>query len=241
MKTQHLIYSSIIFCLCYFSFMSCNNDDGNLPPYSFRDARDGNVYQTVTIGDQIWMAENLKYLPFVVGPDIGSNLSPYYYVNDFFGTDVNDAKRTENYNIYGVLYNWPAAINGALSSSENPSGIQGVCPDGWHLPSNAEWQELVNFIGGEAAADLLIKTDTNKWAFSNENATNEFGFSALPGGSFSSSSNNFISTGLEGFWWTSEAFDEENARLFRLSHENVVVIGFAALKASGFSVRCVKD
>ncbi|MGF1554624.1 FISUMP domain-containing protein [Paucihalobacter sp.] len=238
---KRLLYLILLVSSFTILIESCYNDDGNLPTSSFTDARDGTIYQTVTIGDQVWMAENLKYLPIVVGPDMGSLTTPYSYVNDFFGSDVNNAKGTENFNIYGVLYNYPAAMNGALSSIENPSGIQGICPDGWHLPSNAEWQELVNFIGGEANADLLIKTDTNKWAFPNENATNEFGFSALPGGSFSNSGNNFSSVGLEGYWWTSQEFEEENALLFRLSDENIVVIGFSISKASGFSVRCVKD
>lgn len=243
MKTQRrLIYAILIGSLCFIAFESCgNDDDNNTLPNSFTDARDGNVYQTITIGNQIWMAENLKYLPLVVGPNIGSFTTPYFYVNEFFGTNVNDAVIKDNYNIFGVLYNWSAAMNGALSSSANPSIVKGICPDGWHLPSNAEWQELVNFVGAEAAADLLIKTDTNQWAFPNDAATNEFGFSALPGGAFFNNGNSFSFPGVTGYWWTSQEFDEYDAQFSRLSYDSANVIGFATSKASGFSVRCVKD
>ncbi|HLW09227.1 MAG TPA: SUMF1/EgtB/PvdO family nonheme iron enzyme, partial [Fermentimonas sp.] len=99
----------------------------------FVDSRDGNVYPTVTIGNQVWMAENLKYLPQVVGPATASETAPYNYVYDYNGTDVEAAKATENYSDYGVLYNWQAATE--------------ACPTGWHLPSDDEWRELTDFIG----------------------------------------------------------------------------------------------
>ncbi|MGI6410801.1 MAG: FISUMP domain-containing protein [Bacteroidales bacterium] len=83
------------------------------------DARDGNAYKTVKIGNQIWLAENLKYLPSVVGPGTESESTPYYYVYGYNGTNVTDAKATSNYATYGVLYNWTAAMD--------------ACPDGWHL------------------------------------------------------------------------------------------------------------
>jgi uncharacterized protein (TIGR02145 family) len=88
------------------------------------------------------MAENLKYLPSVVGPGTGSNSEAYCYVYGYDGTSISAAKATENYATYGVLYNWTAAMNGAESSDANPSGVQGICPDGWHLPSDAEWKQL---------------------------------------------------------------------------------------------------
>ena len=105
---------------------------------------DGNIYQTVQIGNQVWMAENLKSIhyadgtPLVSGTGVGDITGNYttkyyfYYVDDsatYAGT-------------YGALYTWAAVMNGAASSNNNPSGVQGVCPDGCHRPSEAEWKEL---------------------------------------------------------------------------------------------------
>ena len=124
---------------------------------TFIDSRDGNEYNWVQIGDQIWMAENLKYLPSVVGSGTGSETTPYYYVYGYNGTNVADAKATDNYATYGVLYNWTAAMDGEASSTTNPSGIQGVCPAGWHLPSDAEWTELTDYLGGTSVAGGKLK------------------------------------------------------------------------------------
>src|SRR5690554_1847166 len=134
---------------------------------TFIDSRDGNEYNWVQIGDQVWMVENLKYLPSVVGPGTGSQTTPHYYVYGYDGTNVADAKATDNYATYGVLYNWTTAMN--------------ACPDGWHLPSDAEWTELTDYLGGESVAGGKLKeTGTTHWASPNTGATNETGFTALP-------------------------------------------------------------
>ena len=111
----------------------------------FYDIRDNTHYNVVKIGNQFWMAENLKYLPSVVGVTTASDSIPYCYVYGYNGTSVAAAKATSNYNTYGVLYNWQAAMAGSSSSSANPSGVQAVCPSGWHLPSDAEWSQLTAF------------------------------------------------------------------------------------------------
>src|SRR5574344_601553 len=168
---------------------------------TIKDARDNQTYRIVTIGSQTWMAENLKYLPSVVGPRTGSKTTPHYYVYGYNGTNVTDAKATANYNTYGVLYNWPAAMNGAASSTTNPSGIQGVCPAGWHLPSDAEWTELTDYLGGASVAGGKLKeTGTTHWNSPNTGATNETGFTALPGGC-RNSDGAFYSVGDLGYWW----------------------------------------
>ncbi|HPJ60225.1 MAG TPA: FISUMP domain-containing protein, partial [Bacteroidales bacterium] len=100
--------------LLTFNFISCTDDDGK-------------NYPVVTLGSQIWMAENLAYLPAVSPSSIGSDTEKHYYVYDYQGTNVNEAKATVNYLTYGVLYNWPAAMNGQAGSSTNPSGVRGVC------------------------------------------------------------------------------------------------------------------
>ncbi len=123
---------------------------------TFIDARDGKVYKWVKIGNQIWMTENLAYLPSVGRPAYmeGSSAEPRYYVWVYEGdsegnTSVAAAKQSPYYGIYGVLYNAPAALGGNLSSDTSPSGIQGACPVGWHVPSDAEWNQLGRTIDAE--------------------------------------------------------------------------------------------
>ena len=207
---------------------------------SFTDSRDGKTYKTVKIGNQTWMAENLKYLPSVVGHGTGSATTQYYYVYGYNGTNVTDAKATSNYTTYGVLYNWPAAMAGSASSSANPSGVQGVCPTGWHLPSDAEWTQLTTYLGNESVAGGKLKeTGTTHWASPNTDATNTSGFIALPGGGSWSGSFNFA--GNYGYWWSSTEYSGIIAWYRLLYYFNAQVYRGNSNKAYGFSCRCVKD
>ena len=205
----------------------------------FTDSRDGNQYQTVQIGSQCWMAENLKYLPNVVGPGTGSNDDPYYYVYGYDGTDVNTAKATANYTTYGVLYNWPAAMNGATSSDLNPSGVQGVCPTGWHLPSDAEWTVLTNYLGDNAGGKLK-EAGFAHWAAPNEGATNETGFTALPGGG-RYYDGTFYNIGNYGGWWSSTESGIDDAITRLMGYDDGGVSSDYNYKEVGFSVRCLRD
>lgn len=139
---------------------------------SFTDPRDGHVYRTVKMGNQVWMAENLAYLPAVNRPVEGYDSEaggcdeqPFYYVYGYDGNDVNEAKKMPEYSESGVLYNWYAAIQGKAADAGSPdaipSGIQGICPDGWHLPSRAEWNELYVWVSSQ-----LPDVDAN--VFNNE-------------------------------------------------------------------------
>lgn len=208
---------------------------------TFTDTRDGNEYNWVQIGNQIWMAENLKYLPSVVGPGTGSTTTAYYYVYDYDSTNVTDAKATANYTTYGVLYNWPAAMNGAASSTTNPSGIQGVCPTGWHLPSDAEWTQLIDFLSGEGVAGGKLKeTGTTHWTYPNAGATNETGFTALPGG-YRYSDGTFYDIGDYGGWWSATERNATNAWDRNMGNGNSGVGRSNDYKELGFCVRCVRD
>ncbi len=209
---------------------SCKKDDddnGNNTANTFTDPRDGNVYKTVTIGSQVWMAENLKYLPGVVGPATGSLTNPYFYVYDYDGTSVTDAKATANYSTYGVLYNWEAA--------------KAACPAGWHLPSDAEWTTLTNYLGGESdAGGKLKETGTMHWLSPNTGATNESGFTALPGGM--RGSDGFDEIGYNGNWWSAVESDAAGAWYVNVNYaDSYVRTGKFPSKAVGFSVRCVRD
>ncbi|HDP74539.1 MAG TPA: PKD domain-containing protein, partial [Bacteroidales bacterium] len=213
----------------------------DVPSGTFTDSRDGTEYQTITIGNQEWMAENLKYLPSVVGLGTGSQTIPYYYVYGYNGTDVAAAKSSTNYSTYGVLYNWPAAMNSETSSTSNPSGVQGVCPDGWHLPSHAEWTELTDYLGGESVAGGKLKeTGTTHWNSPNAGATNETGFTALPG-SYRINSGTFSNIGNYGYWWSASELSTDIAWT-RYMYYNGSYVGRSNLdKEFGFSVRCVRD
>ncbi len=201
----------------------------------FTDLRDFNVYQTMEIFGQVWMAENLKYLPSVVGSATGSDTDPYYYVYDYQGTNVTEAKATANYNIYGVLYNWTAAMNGASSSSTSPSGVQGVCPAGWHLPSTAEWVELQNYAAG--TSHLMEAGDIWELEFGD----NYTGFTARPGGMRNQSNGSFSNKNTNGYWWTTSSAPAGEGSMVNIQHQDNMYVGSYSEKEYGYSVRCVKN
>lgn len=121
----------------------------------FLDTRDNKIYKIVTINDQTWFAENLAYLPKVFKSEAANNCNgeQQYFVLNYEGEDVSAAKATEEYKTYGVLYNWYAAMgkDNATGSDGNsiPSGIQGPCPDGWHVPSVGEWKKLEEYVASQ--------------------------------------------------------------------------------------------
>ncbi|MCP4089638.1 MAG: hypothetical protein GY746_07575, partial [Gammaproteobacteria bacterium] len=220
------------------------------------DARDGNTYNTVHIGTQCWMAENLAYLPAVSPSSVGSNTNPYYYVYDYQGTDVSAAKATSNYQTYGVLYNWPAAISGATSSDSVPSGVQGACPAGWYLPSDEEWKILEGEVDsqygypdplwngtgwrGNDAGGNLKETGTTNWNSPNTGATNSSFFTARPGG-LRFGNGNFIEIDGYGYWWSATEYNTINAWYRQLGYNYSSVGRPNYNKYVGFSVRCLMD
>lgn len=212
-----------------FTFIACTDGDAN-------------NYPVVKIGTQTWMAENLKYLPAVVGPGTGSSKTPYYYVYGYDGTVVATAKATANYTTYGVLYNWPAAMAGSASSTANPSGVKGVCPTGWHLPSNAEWTELVDYLGGASVAGGKLKEiGTTHWVIPIVGATNETGFTALPGG-VRLVNGNFLNIGNSTGWWSTTESDATYAWYHGiLTNSSALNSSSYGYKRGGMSVRCVRD
>ncbi len=123
----------------YASYNGTSLSFSNIVKQTHIDSRDRQPYKTVQIGNQIWMAENLKFYPFdedISEPQIGSNTIPYYYVYGFTG-DFVDPEALQAFSLTGILYNWSAALEGETGSNANPSGVKGICPEGWHLPSSA--------------------------------------------------------------------------------------------------------
>ena len=200
---------------------------GGMSANVLTDSRDENTYSYKTIGTQVWMTENLAYLPSVVGPATESVTDPYYYVYGYDGTVVDDAKATSNYTIYGVLYNWTAALS--------------ACPPDWHLPSDAEWTTLTDYLGGESVAGGKMKeAGIAHWWSPNTGATNESGFTALPGGCryYDGAFTNFRTT---GYWWSSTQHIDGTAGNRNLSYANSSVGKPYGYLDYGFSVRCLQD
>lgn len=193
----------------------------------FVDDRDGTVYEMVDIGEQTWMAENLRYLGDIPFGSNGlySNDSAYHYVPDNFGV-----------NTYGYLYNWPAAINGETGSVSNPSGVQGICPNGWHLPSQAEWLQLVAFVGeGEAASKLAGRIDL--WIDGELKDNPHFGttgFNALPAGSG-------YGTGDATYFWSASYYQETSIYTILMDYGTPRIYGRANTRQNKFSIRCVRN
>lgn len=212
---------------------ACKKDDdnannGNNTSNTFTDTRDGNTYKVVAIGNQVWMAENLKYLPNVVGPGTGSTTTPYYYVYGYGGTNINNAKTTANYQTYGVLYNWPAAMQ--------------ACPIGWHLPSDSEWTKLTDYLGGASVAGSKLKEiGTSHWNSPNGGATNETGFTALPGGRRTAEWGDFQDIGYHGHWWSAFEVNTQLALSKLMQFDYCGVYSGNNYKKFGYSVRCVRD
>ncbi len=236
-------------------------------PY-FTDERDGNVYNTVQIGNQCWIREDLRYLPEVYPRHEGAEQyyiihedpPPFYYVYGYDGYDVSEAKETDHYKNYGVLYDWNAAMD--------------ACPAGWHLPSHEEWVELERAVCnalGKTDCDSIfpydMSTASSGWRGTHEAnllkscrqrysplgeecetsgehpfwsvsayyanvATDDFGFSALPGGI--RGNNNFHNLTGEGHWWTSSISR-------RIASYHGKISRFSNEKSLGMSVRCIRS
>lgn len=202
---------------------------------------DGNVYRTVQIGNQWWMAENLKVTQYANGTAIPLVTDKTVWIN--LG-DNNTDKAYCYYNNdpnseYGALYTWTAATNG-ISNYFNPSGVQGICPTGWHIPSYIEWDELIDFLGGFGVAGGKLKeTSAIHWNSPNS-GTNESGFTALPSGGRHDRDGTFHSIGNAGTWWSSFSYNDK-ADTFEIYNDSDIVNNRNLWLSSGFSVRCVRD
>jgi len=191
---------------------------------------DGNVYNTVTIGTQVWMVENLKTTKYRDGtsiPNVTDNIS---WNNLTTGAYCDYSNTPSNSATYGKLYNWYAATN-----------AHNIAPTGWHVPTDADWTTLTTYLGGEGVAGGKLKeTGTTHWQSPNIGATNETGFTALPGG-LRDYGGTFNRIGTTGYWWSSSELDATDAwrRLMHYSYSRVDRDGYG--KQLGYSVRCVRD
>lgn len=239
----------IMFCLgMTFSYGQDLKDCGVVNDY------DGNSYHTVVIGDQCWMRENLRTTHYADGKalKLGTYVSEtelcYYYPNHEQGNALK----------YGLLYSWFTVMNGVKATEENPSGVQGICPNGWHLPSNFEWMGLEDYVGYHN--DYHCGTDVNNIAramassdgwykdfmthgqpcciIENLSTNNATGMSVLPAGDYNGT---YVGFGTDcGFWTASEGSDLSSP-IHRFYYTNAVVEINCTPKVAGYAVRCVKN
>lgn len=192
---------------------------------------DGNGYSTVVIGTQVWMVENLKTTRYRNGNPI-QNITDSTQWNKYLNTGAYCSYRNDiNYaNTYGHLYNWYA-----VNDSRN------IAPEGWHIPSNVEWATLATFLGSGVAGGKLKEAGTTHWASPNTGATNETGFTALPGGYRDGYSGMFIYISIYNYLWSSTGYSQSIASCQIMYCEEAFSGEGFFEKLFGFSVRCIKD
>ncbi len=192
---------------------------------------DGNPYSSVTIGSQTWLTENLKTTKYANGETIPTILNSDDWKNATIGAWCHFENIPEWEVPYGKLYNWFA-----ITESRN------VCPAGWHVPTDAEWQTLITFLGGaEFAGNKLKEKGTAHWSPFNDFATNSSGFTALPGGAQSALPGYSYPIHSLGIFWSVTPTDEENAYGYYLFDSYQSIIKREYLKQTGLTVRCVRD
>lgn len=214
---------------------------------------DGNVYNTVKIGSQCWMKENLRTTHYAnggsieLGSDTSSTIAYRYYPGE----------NSNNVSVYGYLYNWSAVMHGSSSSSTNPSGVQGICPNGWHVPSEAEWTQLINYVSSQSQfwcdnnSENIAKAlaANSGWqtggtypfpcAVGNNLANNNStGFSILPSGR-----NGVLHLmGAYAYFWSASQYSYSNATsCLYLQTIFSTIIPYVSNPSEGYSVRCLKN
>lgn len=217
---------------------------------------DGNVYHTLQLGNQCWMKENLRTTRYADGSLISTSTSPSTTTAYCFSPNLADSMIP----MYGRLYNWAAVMHGSDGSTSNPSGVQGVCPTGWHVPSDAEWIQLKNYVcmhddfvcSGVASYCAKALVDSIGWNESwatcapgngpiKNNAT---GLSLRPSGAFFPPEI-VTYTGSTADYWTSTSVGDTganaHARIYRILHSSPTLNNTMAFRCSALPVRCVRD
>ena len=208
------------------------------------DERDGKSYKTVKIGSQWWMAENLNYYD---STDVNVKRKSWCY-----GADFN--KDSSTCDVYGRLYRWAAAIDslkwaklangrldcGYMMDCTLPSKVQGVCPSGWHLPDNDEWNILFEAVGGSSIAGKALRSQ-NGWRITDE-GTDAFGFTVLPAGNRDGLFGEFENVSFTSRFWSVTQYSDYIAySAYFADGDYVLLTDFNSPKHESFSVRCIKD
>ena len=258
-KTNFRTYSLLIIGVCILFASSCKKANDNEPAlnspnspnnptngkttavfnssvtYSTMTDQDGNIYKTVTIGTQTWIAENLRTTKYNDGTAISNVIGATEWANLKTGAycNYNNTTNTDNIATYGRLYNWYAVNTGKLA------------PKGWHVPTDAEWTQLTDYLGETGVVGGKLKeTGTSLWSSPNTKATNESGFTALPGG-WRGIEGSYCLVGIQASWWSSTELQTCTDCVWdRSMFYDLPIVsrnGNSGKKMAGFSVRCVKD
>ena len=216
---------------------SCGAADMHNPDliYGSMTDQEGNVYKTIVIGTQEWMAENLSTSVYRNGDVIATGLSTSQWTNIVQGAWAyfqNDASKNCP---FGKLYNWYACVD-----------ARELCPTGWHVPTDADWSVLSDYLGGEAIAGGKMKTlgmsdsATGLWSAPNSGATNSSGFSGIPGG-YRMLQGPYSNLEFIGYYWSSSDFVTLSAYYRYIIYDDVDLTRATGGKGNGFSVRCVRN
>ena len=206
-----------------YGLFSISSDCG----YPIFDPRDGKSYNTVKIGDQCWMAENINIGERIDGGEV--------MTNDTFIEKICYDDLESNCDTYGGLYQWDEMMQYVTTEA-----TQGICPDGWHMPADNEYTNLIDYLlGTDVAGGKMKETGNTHWLYPNIGATNSSGFTAL-GAGLCLSSGTFTEL-LHGFYFYTSSLDNDNP-IYRLIYSNYDdVTGGTTTKLNNFSVRCIKD
>lgn len=224
---------------------------------------DGNIYTTVVIGEQCWMRENLRTTRFADGTAIKFESANVDEAISGLPQRYNPNGNADNVATYGYLYNWHAVMRGSTSSNANPSGVRGVCPTGWHVPSEAEWTQLTTYLqnhtaflcGNENTHIAKAMSATTGWASNatvcsvgnQQNLNNSSGFNVLPAGKFyrfyvvGSSVLGYADFSNKAYLWSATELNNGSAYYHTLSNNSSVFGTADTEKCSDFSVRCLQD
>lgn len=221
----------MLICTIY----SCNKSKNEKPlPKILCVDKSGLEYKTIRIGEQIWMAENLAYLPQINKGYSTSMFEPKYYVYNYNGINIKEAISTANYKIYGVLYNKEAAIQS--------------CPEGWHIPTDNDWklleleiglsQELLNEIGYRGSESLSINCRSS-YLWKSNNGTDSNNLNILPSGYKDFES--FKNLGLSSSFWTQSEYNDKEVWIREFSNIYPGINRIPKQKQNAYSVRCIKN
>ncbi|MBN2215601.1 MAG: T9SS type A sorting domain-containing protein [Bacteroidales bacterium] len=202
---------------------------------SITDERDGKVYDIVRIGEQWWMAQNMN-AGTMINDSVASSQNGYIekYCQD------NQEKGCDS---YGGLYQWEEMMQYNLSDTNNPGITRGICPDGWHVPTEPEWDRLESFIAesGNEGMEATVLKSTSGW-YEDGDGTDIYGFRGLPGGKLNAPpAGGFYPTDYYGFFWTATESGESFARSRYLQYTGPAIYHTGDEKGNAYSVRCIKD